>query len=230
MRVMAPIRALTGPDKKCKCGYRGPQLSTGMHYLTGCKDVSMSQTRHNETVRILVKMCKDLGFQVRSGESANWVRKRPDLRPFDLLYKADPTDKWTGVDIGFADPSRYTLAAQGSKYFKSGQAAKRLVSRKESWQRWILNTYGSLKVPVIPRIAAFEVTGGMGIKASKLVKELFSESQYQRKELPSDLVTWSAQTYSAHYQQRLSFEISKYTAMAVLIGSRATTGSSLDSE
>ena len=83
---------------------------------------------------------------------------------------------------------------------------------------------------MIPRIAAFEVTGGMGIKASKLVKELFSEAQYQRKELPSDLVTWSAQTYSAHYQQRLSFEISKYTAMAVLIGSRATTGSSLDSE
>ncbi len=230
MRIMAPIPALTGADKKCKCGYRGPQLATGMHFLTGCREVSMSQVRHNAAVRVLGEVCKKIGFQVRSGESANWVRKRPDLRPFDLLYKADPTDKWTGVDLGIADPSRYTLAAQGSKYFKSGQAAKRLENRKKSFFHHIISTYGQLKVPAVPKQIAIEATGGLGVKAAKFVQMLYSEAQHQKRELPSELVSWSAQTFSAHWQQRLSFEITKFTSMAVLFGARAATSADLDSD
>ena len=85
-------------------------------------------------------------------------------------------------------------------------------------------------MPAVPKQIAIEATGGLGVKAAKFVQMLYSEAQHQKKELPSELVSWSAQTFSAHWQQRLSFEITKFTSMAVLFGARAATSADLDSD
>jgi hypothetical protein len=221
MRIMAPIPALQHPSMKCVCGYKGPALATGVHYLTQCPAITLSTTRHNSVVRILGRMMKALGWDVRTGENAAWVPKRPDLRPFDLLYKVEPVDKWTGVDVGISDPTRFGLAHKGTTYLQSGQAASNMVQRKKTVLLDYIRKYGPLKVPVIHQPISFEATGGAGVAASKLLASIYSASQEHKLPPPKGYWTWSAQTFAAHWQQRLSFECSKFAAQQALLGARA---------
>ena len=54
-------------------------------------------------------MIEAVGWEKKDGESANWVPHRPDLRPFDLVYREDSDSKWQGLDFGFSDPTRMGL-------------------------------------------------------------------------------------------------------------------------
>ena len=36
---------------------------------------------------------------------------------------ADPSDKWTGIDVGIGDPTRFGSAPTGQHYLLSGQAS-----------------------------------------------------------------------------------------------------------
>jgi hypothetical protein len=220
MRIMAKIPALDHPGKRCICGYSGPMLATGVHYLTQCPSISLSTTRHNQVVRSIGKMINSVGWDARTGENAAWFRRRPDLRPFDILYKIEPTDKWKGIDIGIGDPTRFGLAPTGQRYMKSGQAAVNVIQRKNDEYRKNLSRYGPLRVPVDYMPIGFEATGGAGVKAAELIRSIYAAAEEAKAKVPNGQWTWSAQTFAAHWQQRLSFEMSKFAAMSVLIGAR----------
>ena len=221
-RLFAPIPGLSTPGTKCVCGYAGPALSTGVHFMSQCPSVCLNTTKHNSLVRIIAKMMTDVGWIVRNGESANWVRSRPDLRPFDILYKQDRKQpKWGGIDVGIADPSRVGMLSAGTAVYGAGQAAQRLVERKKSRFHGIIRTYGALKAPADYEPIAFEATGASGLMASKLLTKVYSEAAHKATNVPKGFWSFSAQTFSAHWQQRISFEISKYSAMAILLGVRA---------
>ena len=57
--------------------------------------------------------------------------------------------------------------------------------------------------------------------ASKLLASIYSSSQEHKLPPPKGYWTWSAQTLAAHWQQRLSFECSKFAAQQALLGARA---------
>ena len=188
--------------------------------MTQCPAVTMSTTRHNEVVRAVGQMMRAVGWDARSGENAAWFRKRPDLRPFDLLYRVDPSDKWTGIDVGIGDPTRFGSAPTGQHYLLSGQASTNLVQRKNNAFYNNLRLYGPLKAPTKFQPVGFEATGGQGVEARKLLRSIFAAAEEAKAKVPRSQWSWSAQTFSAHWQQRLSFEIAKYTAITVLLGAR----------
>jgi hypothetical protein len=219
MRIMAPIPVLR--SEKCICGYAGPDLENGMHFITGCNRVSKSTTRHNMVLNTVQKFLERLGYIVRPGENAAWFRYDKHLRPFDIVAKADPTQKWIGIDIGLADPTRTGMLQSGEHYFKSGKAADRLCTKKHDWMRNAKRMHGGLKEPVDHKPVIFETTGSWGKSASDFLKPLIKECKELQMKLPSGKWTWAAQTYPAYLTQQISFHVSKFSAMAVLEGSRA---------
>ena len=167
------------------------------------------------------KFLERLGYIVRPGENAAWFRYDKHLRPFDIVAKADPTQKWIGIDIGLADPTRTGMLQSGEHYFKSGKAADRLCTKKHDWMRNAKRMHGGLKEPVDHKPVIFETTGSWGKSASDFLKPLIKECKELQMKLPSGKWTWAAQTYPAYLTQQISFHVSKFSAMAVLEGSRA---------
>ena len=106
-----------------------------------------------------------VGWEKKDGESANWVPHRPDLRPFDLVYREDSDSKWQGLDFGFSDPTRMGLLRDNQQYYAKGKSASRMVSKKRLDYSGTINTYGPLKRDVDYRPVVLEVSAGLGDKA-----------------------------------------------------------------
>jgi hypothetical protein len=227
MRLLAPIPALQG--KKCVCGYAGPDFFNGVHFLSSCHKISLTTTRHNQVCVSVNKILDAVRYITRKGENACWIRQRKDLRPFDILYKQQSTDVWTGIDVGIADPTRLAKLTDltGETHYSSGQASRILASRKRTWLNNMKDFYGGFTQPVNPKQATFEATGAWGKSAQALLRPLFKEAK--ELGLPPPTSTWSAQTFQAYWSQKLSFDISKFSAMTILNASRAISKMEIES-
>jgi hypothetical protein len=219
--IMAPVSGLKQPGAKCPCGYAGSDMMAGTHFISRCNEVTMNTTRHNAVVDVFGQMIAAVGWEKKDGESANWVPHRPDLRPFDLVFRTEKEAKWQGLDFGCADPTRLSLLPTGKEYFAKGKAAARLENKKKLWLSGIINTYGPLKREVDYRPVGVDVTSGLGVRAHELFKQICSEAGKKGITAPSAHSTWPAQSFAAYWGQRISHTISKLTAIAVHLGVKA---------
>ena len=181
----------------------------------------MSTTRHNEVAACISKMLTESKMQVRSGENARWIRGRKDLRPFDVVWRKDASDKWTAIDVGIADPTRLSNLPSGKQYFKSGMAAARLADDKRVWLDNNVKDYGGLVAPVEYSPVVFETTGAWGKSAANCINKIIRQADKAGVHKPGETGSWNAQAFSSYWKQRLSFTISKYTAISVLLGCKA---------
>ena len=220
LRMMVRIPA-TAMLQRCVCGYDGPFLPYGVHWFAQCRKVSLSSSRHNALCEVLREMLSQVQWEVQDGETANWIRRRNDLRPFDILARSAKSlaANKRGFDVGVADPTRVHLVPTGQHYFKKGKASSRLVSRKKSRFNYLVNHYG-LKHPVDFEPLGYEVTGGMGYHAARLFTEVVACASVLGAGVPAGMSTWSAMDFGSFYSQAISFTIVKLTAMAVQHGIR----------
>ena len=216
LRIMAPIPQLSGDNVRCECGYKGPDLATGLHYISSCSAISMSTTRHNSVANIMVKMIQQLDWDVRDSESAQWIKDKPNLRPFDVLYRPTQKDPWVGLQLAVADPTRVLLLPQGEKYFKCTRAASLMASKKRSAYAKLLKRFGKFAQSVHFKPMIMEATGSMGMTARETLKVFSSEAKAKQIGPPKGKSSWSAITYSEYWSQRISFAISQCNAQAVL--------------
>ena len=225
MRLMVKIPS-TDLVARCVCGSTGWQLRYGVHWFSSCRCATLKTARHNAVVKVMAEMSTKIRMQVREGESACWIRGRPDLRPFDLLARPydDLSSPWHGYDITVADPTRLGLVPSGSRYFKSGKASSRLVSKKKYHFRRLVQQHG-LTHPAEFAALGFEVTGGLGSHASDWLKEVCSQAQELGAGAPER--NWTASNFSAYYTQLLSFTTVKLTALSVLNGIRRSIAETL---
>jgi hypothetical protein len=217
MRILAPIPSLVG--RTCICGHKGPDVDSGIHFVSQCNKVTMNGTRHNAVATCLSKILEKSGWHVRPGENANWFRYNKHMRPFDVVARPDPMQQWIGIDIGVADPTAHSQLPSGHTYFKSGKSSAQLAHNKKEWLFSSKRKWGGLKEQMDAKQLTVEATGGWGTNFLKFVKPVFEEAK--DIELDKGLWTWSAQTFSAYWAQQISFAISKFTAVAILNGSRA---------
>ena len=156
------------------------------------------------------------------------LRGRRDLRPFDVLMRpsGDLSSPWKGYDVTVADPTRVGLVPSGSRYFKSGKAASRLVSKKTSRFKQLVQQHGLAK-PAEFEAIGFEVTGGLGWHASRWFKQVCSTAEELGTGVPPGQSAWSASNFASYYAQQLSFSIVRLTALGVLNGIRRSMAESL---
>lgn len=218
MRLLAPIPELTEMKHRCVCGYRGPDIDNGVHFISSCPAVSMVTARHNNVSKIFVQMLQQTNFEVRDKENAGWIKTKPHIRPFDVLYRKSAKDPWVGIDIGIADPTRTALVPAGQQYFKKGKSSSRMAAKKRSAFSLILKKHGHLAMHVHYKPAILEATGSLGWTAREVFKSIVSEAQAQQLGPPKGQSTWSAMTFAEHWMQRISFSISKDNAKAVANG------------
>ena len=146
-----------------------------------------------------------------------------------MTRSTEPPDEETGLseligyDVGVADPTRLGRLAAGVPYFQSGDASRRMQSRKDRKYRGNLSRFGPLthQVKYVPII--FEITGSMGPnmrdqfskwckEASGLVRKSGGRN-YRAQNMPH---TWNALKFSNLYSQMFSFSIVRDTAMTVI--------------
>ena len=223
MRSMAKIPG-AALVRNCVCGFTGTSLRFGVHWFSQCRQASYKTARHDAVVKVLAEVCSKVRMLVREGESANWIRGRPDLRPFGMLVKpsADISSDWHGYDVTVADPTRVGLVPSGARYFHSGKAASRLVSRKKARFRSLVQQHGLTKPAEFSAIG-FEVTGGLGYHASAWFTEVCATAMELGAGVPEDQSTWSARDFASYHLQLISFTIVKLSALGVLNGIRRST-------
>ena len=221
IRLCAPVIGVGGSDR-CICGAWGPAVQYGYHWFSTCAKCSYSTVRHNAVVTTLRQMYKKVGWQVIEGECADWVKRRPDLRPFDLLVRPDSCSQWIGYDVGVADATRMRLVPSGAQHFKKGQAAALYAHKKQGYFNMIQRRYGLKPGKSVEyRPVVFEVSGGFGNKVTTMLAEIEAAAQAKGAGVGSEDWTWSAQDFSSWYLQVISMDINKLTALAVLNGQRA---------
>ena len=223
MRSMAKIPG-AALVKNCVCGFSGSSLQYGVHWFSQCTHASRKTARHDRVVEVMGEIFSKVRMQVREGESAHWIRGRSDLRPFDLLVKplGDLSANWHGYDITVADPTRTGLIPSGARYFHSGKAASRLVSKKKARFRSLVQQYGLTRSADFSAIG-FEVTGGLGYHASKWFTEVCETAVELGAGVPAGESSWSARNFASYYSQLISFTIAKHSALGVLNGIRRST-------
>ena len=126
---------------------------------------------------------------------------------------------WTGIDIAVADPTRHGYLGNGQRYFKKAAAAGRYVHKKQTNYNRLLNQF-SVRYLVDYTPLGFEVTGGFSKKVCSLLSGLLESEEAAKASLSATEWSWSAMGLPAYFQQAISFEIVRITAMSVQNGIR----------
>ena len=150
---------------------------------------------------------------------AGWVVGAPDLRPFDVPARPDSPTPWMGTGAAVAGPSRHGYLSTGTRYFKKAAAAARYVHKKHA-KRSRLPTRHSIRYLVNYTPSGFEVSGGFSKKVCTLLSGLLESEEAPKAALSANEWSWSAMGPPAYFQQALSFEIVKLTALSVQNGIR----------
>ena len=110
---------------------------------------------------------KNAGMITHHHETANWFKGDPDLRPFDTVYKDDPTSIiWNVQDATIGDPSRIGRVRANQKYIQRGAAGQDRIDYKMSKHRERIRTVGPLTQAVdfnpvvVPNLSFLTLTPG----------------------------------------------------------------------
>ena len=113
--------------------------------------------------------------EVQDSETANWIWRRNDSRPFDTIARSAKllAANRRGFDVGVADQALVHRVPTGQYYFSKGKAPSRLVSRKKSRFNYlpVVSHYGLKHLSDFGPLG-YEVTGGMGYHAARLFAEV----------------------------------------------------------
>jgi hypothetical protein len=220
LRMMAPIPEATGIDRCVPgCSCTGWQLQLGFHWMSGCEKLSYNTVRHNAVAAVLRKLFKKIGWETRFKEQAGWVVGAPDLRPYDVPARPNSSTPWMGIDVAVADPSRHGYLSSGQRYFKKAAAAARYVHKKQTKYNRLLTRH-SIRYLVNYTPLGFEVTGGFSKKVCSLLSDLLESEEAAKATLSATEWSWSAMGLPAYFQQAISFEIVRMTALSVQNGIR----------
>ena len=77
-----------------------------------------------------------------------------------------------GWDISITDPTRVGRLPAGTDYFKKGAAAARMASRKAGEYAIMVSRYGEPRPRIQHGAIVHEVSGGLGMKASRQLSEV----------------------------------------------------------
>ena len=116
-------------------------------------------------------------------------------------------------------PSTATSACTGQCYFKKAAAAARYVHKKQAKYNRLL-TQQSIRYLVNYTPLGFEVTGGFSKKVCSLLSDLLESEEASKATLSATEWSWSAKGLPAYFQQAISFEIVRMTALSVQNGIR----------
>ena len=133
--------------------------------------------------------------------------------------------EWLGLDVGVVKPTRHGRLPTGDDDFNRGKAAAMLVHRKVCRYGRLMHMF-ALRKPVDFKALGFEVAGGMGAKAAMMINDITNEATRNKVKLSHSDWSWSAQSFSAYWLMRLSFVISKLTALSVHRGVRRAMAAS----
>ena len=220
LRMMAPIPEAAGIDRCVSgCSCTGWQLQLGFHWMSGCEKHSYNTVRHNAVAAVFRKLFRKIGWETRLKEQAGWLVGAPDLRPYDCPARPNSSTPWTGIDIAVADPTRHGYLGNGQRYFKKAAAAGRYVHKKQTNYNRLLNQF-SVRYLVDYTPLGFEVTGGFSKKVCSLLSGLLESEEAAKASLSATEWSWSAMGLPAYFQQAISFEIVRITAMSVQNGIR----------
>ena len=171
---------------------------------------------------------KDAGMITHHHETANWFKGDPNLRPFDTIYKDDPTSIiWNVQDATIGDPSRIGRVRANQKYIQLGAAGQDRIDYKMTQHRDRLRTVGPLTQAVDFNPVAFEAGGGFTKSASKWLDRVVESKHKHDEKLPvgrrrKSFVwkSWTAMSWRAEQVQKISWEINKCHALGALRGLR----------
>ena len=124
-----------------------------------------------------------------------------------------------GNDVAVADPSQHGYLSTGQRYFKKAAAAARYVHKKQTKYNRLL-TQHSICYLVDCALLGFEVTGAFSKKVCSLCSDLLESEEAAKASLSATEWSWSAMGLPAYFQQAISFEIVRITAMSVQNGIR----------
>jgi hypothetical protein len=187
--------------------------------MSGCEKLSYNTVRHNAVAAVLRKLFKKIGWETRFKEQAGWVVGAPDLRPYDVPARPNSSTPWMGIDVAVADPSRHGYLSSGQRYFKKAAAAARYVHKKQTKYNRLLTRH-SIRYLVNYTPLGFEVTGGFSKKVCSLLSDLLESEEAAKATLSATEWSWSAMGLPAYFQQAISFEIVRMTALSVQNGIR----------
>ena len=187
--------------------------------MSGCEKRSYNTVRHNAVAAVLRRLFRKIEWETQLKEQAGWMVGAPDLRPFDVPARPDSSTPWMGIDVAVADPSRHGYLSTGQRYFKKAAAAARYVHKKQTKCNRLL-TQHSIRYLVNYTPLGFEVTGGFSKKVRSLLSELLESKEASKANLSATEWSWSAMGLPAYFQQAISFEIVRMTALSVQNGIR----------
>jgi hypothetical protein len=124
-----------------------------------------------------------------------------------------------GIDIAVADPTRHGYLSNGQHYFRKAAAAARYVHKKQTRYSRLLTQF-SVRYLVNYTPLGFEVTGGFSKKVCSLLSDLLESEKAAKASLSATEWSWSVMGLPAYFQQAISFEIVKVTALSVQNGIR----------
>ena len=169
---------------------------------------------------------KSAGMITHHHETANWFKGNHDLRPFDTIYKDDPTSIiWNVQDATIGDPSRIGKIRANQKYLPLGAAGQERVEYKMTKHRERVREHGPLTQAVDFNPVAFEAGGGFTKSANKWLDRVVKTKHENddkkgtgKRKRSFVWSSWTAMSWRAEQVQKISWEINKCHALGALRG------------